>query len=229
MRHGDVRYITDQGERVTEPDDVDLTEHGQAQARAMAGVLAEVEFDRAVCTSLKRTQQTIAPILEGRDLRREIRPELREIKSGGRYDPAPPGEVPDRVYILERATDPATTWSGGEVIADFYRRVCAGIEALVAEPNWNSMILVGHGITNRAILSWAHGGGLASLAGFEQDTCCLNIIDVDVRDGAVARAIIRQVNVTPENVTKLGVYQTSLERGYDEWQRRQREFATVKA
>ena len=87
------------------------------------------------------------------------------------------------------------------------------------------MILVAHGITNRAILSWASGGGLATLSAFEQDTCCLNIIDVDVRDDAVRRAIVRQVNATADNLTKKGIYQTSLERGYDEWQQRRRALA----
>ena len=227
MRHGDVRYITDAGERVAEPDKVELTAHGQGQARAMADVLSEVVFDRAVCTSLKRTQQTIAPILAGRGLEREIVPELREIISSTQYVPlaAPAGELPERTYILERAQEPDARWSGGERLADFYTRITGAIEALVAEGDWRSMILVGHGVTNRAILSWATGGGLATLSAFEQDTCCLNIIDVDVREKAVTRALVRQVNMTPENLTKQGIYQTSLERGYDDWRQHQRALA----
>ena len=134
---------------------------------------------------------------------------------------APPGEVPDRLYVLERAVDPDARWSGGEVIADFRGRIVAALENLLLEPGWSSLLLVAHGITNRAILSWVTRGGLEGMGAFEQDTCCLNIFDADVIDGAIKRRFIRQINVTPENLTKKGRYQTSLEQGYSNWLARQ--------
>ncbi len=221
MRHGDVRYVTDSGERVPDPELVNLTDHGQTQARRMAGVLRDVSFDRAVCSGLPRTRQTAEPILVGRGLVLEERPVLKEIRSGGEY-PEPPAEgLPAHVYTLENAADPDTRWAGGEVIAEFHDRVIGGLETLLLEPGWNSMLLVLHGMVNRAILSWIARGGVAGMAGFEQETCCLNIFDVDVIDGAVARRFARQVNMTSDNLTKQGIYQTSLEQGYAYWRKKQ--------
>ena len=218
MRHGEVQYVKADGSRVDNVDLVDLTQNGQHQARTMAKVLADVKFDRALCSGLPRTRQTIAPILEGRDLQLEIYPEFREIEGGDEYgEAAPPGDLPERVYILDHAEDRRARWAGGEVIADFHARILNALETLLAEPGWSSMLLVAHGITNRAIMSWVTRGGLAGMGAYEQGTCCLNIFDADVVEAKVQRRFIRQINMTPENLTKQGRYQTSLEMGYDNW------------
>lgn len=221
MRHGDVRYVTPDGERVAEPDDVNLTDYGHEQARHMAEVLRDARLDRIICTSLHRTQQTAAPSLAQRHMEMEIYPDFREIKGGGLYPETPPGELPERLYILERATDPETRWNGGERISDFRDRVVGAIKNLLLEPGWNSLLLVAHGITNRAILSWVTRGGLAGMGCYEQDTACLNVFDADVVDGCIERRFIRGINMTPDNLTKHGRYQTSMEMGYTEWLQKQ--------
>ena len=55
-------------------------------------------------------------------------------------------------------------------------------------------------------------GGLEAMECFEQDTCCLNIIDVDVIDGEIRRRMLRLLNLTPENLTKRDGYLTTMER-----------------
>jgi probable phosphoglycerate mutase len=221
LRHGDVSYVTDVGERVPDPELVHLTDTGQAQAAAMGDLLRQVTFDRAVCSGLLRTKQTIAPIIEGRGLSLEEVPGLKEIHSGGEYPEPRDDGLPDHVHILDRADDPELRWAGGEVIGEFRDRIIDNLVPILEQPGWNSMVMVLHGMVNRAVLSWVTRGGVIGMAGFEQDTCCLNIIDVDVRDNKIQRRFVRQVNVLPDNITMQGRYQTTLERGYAIWQKKQ--------
>ena len=55
-------------------------------------------------------------------------------------------------------------------------------------------------------------GGLASLASFEQDEGCLNVLDVDIVNGEIPRRYVRVMNLTPYNLNKEGLYLTTLER-----------------
>ena len=46
---------------------------------------------------------------------------------------------------------------------------------------------------------------------FEQDPCCLNVIDADVVDGGIQRRFIKLTNATPVNHAKHGNNLTSME------------------
>ncbi len=67
MRHGEVSYF-DQDGRPVNPKHVALTERGREQSKAAAAALADVAFDRAVCSGLPRARQTAEIVLAGRDL-----------------------------------------------------------------------------------------------------------------------------------------------------------------
>ena len=56
-------------------------------------------------------------------------------------------------------------------------------------------------VGGRAELESRGGPGMAT---FEQDTCCLNVLDADVIDGQIVRRYIRLLNMTPYNLTKHG-------------------------
>ncbi|MDT4864323.1 hypothetical protein FQZ97_990820 [compost metagenome] len=62
---------------------------------------------------------------------------------------------------------------------------------LLAEPAWESALIVSHDAVNRILLAWAAGVGLKGIAAFEQDTACLNILDVDSLGPEVLGGIIR--------------------------------------
>ena len=115
------------------------------------------------------------------------------------------------VYGLERAALPEARFAGGERFAEFEARVVRAIEAALRAPGWHRLLLVAHDAVNRMIPGWATGGGLGALAAFEQDAGCLNILDVDVVDGAIRRKLVKCLNLTPENPAKLGNYLTSIE------------------
>ncbi|MDP6353327.1 MAG: histidine phosphatase family protein [Alphaproteobacteria bacterium] len=210
LRHGAVSYF-DQDGKPRNPKTVSLTAQGRAQAAAAGAALAEVPFDRAVCSGLPRTRQTAEILLAGRDLAIDDITDLGEIR-GGRFDTIPPARrEAELVYGFEAAMRPGARFAGGEAFADFEARVVAAFEAQLATPGWTQLLMVAHDAVNRVLLGWACGAGLAAAASFEQDMGCLNIIDIDIAEGAVIRRLIKAVNLTPYNLAKLSLNLTSME------------------
>lgn len=214
LRHGDVDYYQADGRRVDQPDLVPLTEEGRRQAGLMAGLLAEVPFDRALHTGMPRTVETATLVLAGRDVPLAAAGPFREIRLG-RVDDLPADRVhAEYVYGIENAAEPGARFARGEAFAEFHARIVDALVALLVTPGWTRLLLVAHGGTNRAILSWASRAGLPGMSVFEQDTCCLNVLDADVIDGEIVRRYIRLHNMTPYNLSKHGNYLTSVEQTF---------------
>ena len=134
----------------------------------------------------------------------EAVPEFREIHIG-HIDQVPPDRIETEfTYGFEAAATPDASFARGEPFGEFFERVVAGFENLLRQPEWSRLLLVGHGGTNRAILSWMVRGGLEALASFEQDEGCLNVLDVDLANGEVVRRYVRVMNLTSYNLTKEG-------------------------
>lgn len=203
FRHGAVDYLDNDGNWVADPDSVNLNEKGQAQAVAMRDMFADVVVDRAICSGLPRTRQTGNAVLGTRELELEIVAELEEIRpskgdANGDYD-----IFADVAYSHWRAQDFTATFLGGERYHDFYQRISSAMEALLADPHWNSLAVFAHGGTNAAALGWVTGLGLEGFGLFDQETCCLNVIDFDVDEsGKVLRKHLRGVNITASDPAK---------------------------
>lgn len=223
LRHGAVEYLNPDGSRVGDARDVGLTATGREQAAQVAELLKDVSFDRVVHSGLPRTRKT-AEIVLGK-LRRhtmEAVPDLREIELG-HIDHVPEDRIEAEFsYGFEAATDPGASLARGEPFGPFFERVTSAFENLLRQPGWTRMLMVGHGGTNRVILSWMARGGLHSLASFEQDEGCLNVLDVDVVNGEVPRRYVRAMNLTPYNLSKERLYLTTLERIAEDRLRRRR-------
>ena len=203
MRHAEAAYIGDDGKRAMDSRIVALTERGRAEATAMGTLLAPVSFDRAICSGLARTLETAKAVLHPRKVPLEIIPALEEISGG---DAIARAEIspPDFAYAMFRAGNPNARFAGGETFAEFAARVIGAFNEVVAAQNWETVLMVCHGGVNRAILTEITGAGLKAFGAFEQDSCCLNIIDVDccLDSGRVERWILRAVNVTAEDPIK---------------------------
>lgn len=215
MRHGEVCYFGADG-RLVDPRSVALTEDGEAQARAAAGLLAGCRFDRVVVSSAPRTHQTAAMVLgvrggpEGGPL--QILNDLREIR-GGRFSDVPAAEI-DRT--IGRAFDAAVLeggrFIGGEGFAAFEERVLGAFQGwLLDRPGDETLLAVLHEGVNRLLLSWALTGSRTAMVGLEQDPGCVNIVDFDVADGAITRALVRMVNITPAEPSKTARSATGME------------------
>jgi broad specificity phosphatase PhoE len=203
MRHAEAAYIGPDGKRALDSRVVALTERGREEAGAMAKLLADAEFDRAICSGLARTLETAKIVMGQRKLTLEVIPALEEIRGG---DVVARAEVspPDFAYAMFRAGDPDARFAGGETFVEFTSRVAGAFKQIVSAQDWTSLLMVCHGGVNRAILTEVTGAGLRAFGAFEQDSCCLNIIDVDccLDTGKVERWALRAVNATAEDPIK---------------------------
>lgn len=203
LRHAEAAYISADGKRAEDSRVVELTDQGWREAEDMAALLKSVAFDRAICSGLLRTVETANIVLGPRKLQLETIPALEEIRGGdavARADISPP----DLAYMMFRAGQPNARFAGGEAFIDFARRVVGAFNTVVAEQNWETLLMVCHGGVNRAILTEVTGAGLRAFGAFEQDSCCLNVIDADccLDGGAVERWILRAVNATANDPIK---------------------------
>jgi probable phosphoglycerate mutase len=212
MRHAEAEYIRSDGTRAPDSRVVSLTSKGRSEAAAMAELLREVTFDRAVTSSLPRTRETAEIILAGRDLTPEIVPDLDEIRGGDAIARAKMSPS-DYAYAMFKASEPDTCYAMGEKFSAFVGRVLPAFNRIVAEDGWSTALIVAHGGVNRAILTDITCGGLRAFGAFEQDSCCLNVIDIDIcRDTAAPlRRIMRGVNITADDPAKTTRRLTSME------------------
>ena len=194
-----------------DPDVVPLNDKGREQAAHLADAFEGVAIDKAICSGLPRTRETGETVLGARDIQLENHPELEEIRpakgeqSGG-YDP-----VSDVAFSHWRATDPEMTFLGGERYSDFYKRVTAEIETIVADDSWHNLAIFAHGGTNAAILGWVTGLGVQAFGMFDQQTCCLNVIDFDMQQRDVLRRTLRAVNITSMDPMKSSRHAADME------------------
>ncbi|MHA7873117.1 MAG: histidine phosphatase family protein [Hyphococcus sp.] len=221
MRHGHVDYFE------PEVDDlrmVSLTEEGRAQAAAARDALHGCGFDIAVCSGLPRARQTAEIVLEGRETAVAVTdsPGLEELKSG-RLRIQSREELAARLaYSFDNAEAPGASFlPEGETFAGAQARIVEALTGLLTTGAWKKALIVAHEGVNRIALGWACGGGLRTIASFEQDLCCVNVIDADITpapDGAglqIERMVIKAVNVTPYDYVKNGLSRTSLEHLFD--------------
>ena len=215
MRHGEAAYVAADGTVTTDPRNVPLTDSGQIQARKQAAVLASVPFDRAICSGLPRTRQTATLVLAGRENPQlEEIPELEEI-NGGDFD-QPIGDPAAWLRHVANpwagAEEPEATFMGGERFTDFAARVTPAFDAIIADQNWQTLLLVLHGAVNRMIFNHVLGLSWQGRVSIEQDNCCINVIDVDTdQAGDVSRFLVRVVNLTSYDLNKSDVFLTSME------------------
>jgi probable phosphoglycerate mutase len=209
LRHADVEYFDAAG-RAHRPATVPLTALGRQQAQAAALALADVPFDLAVTSGLLRTEQTARILLAGRDVPLESEPRLREIETGrmSEWAAATPDQV-QRIILGALPADllPEAVFLGGETFASLAERADDALAALLARQDWQTLLVVAHGIVNRLILTRLLGAPLGALGKLEQDACCINLIEVD---GARA-PLVRLLNHTADNPLKRGMELTTLE------------------
>ena len=182
MRHAQVRYFEG-----VDPEQVVLTEEGRRQAAAAADALARVTFARVVTSGLARTLETARIVAPG--VEPEERYALREIESGELRGVAPE-TVQELMSTAFRGVVPLEArFLGGESIGELFDRVLPELDALLADPGWDVLLLVLHGGVNRAILGRALTGERVFLGAFEQSPACINVVDVAADGASTVRAV----------------------------------------
>jgi len=213
MRHAEAAYLDADGRVARDPRAVPLTAHGRREAAAMGALLAPAHFDRAICSGLPRTVETAEIVLADKRLPLERVPELEEVRGGPR-GPGVALSARDVAYSIWEAERPDGRFLGGESYADLHTRVTGALQRIVAQPTWQRLLLVAHGGVNRVILAWALGAPLGAMPRMEQDSACLNVIDLDhhAESQALLRTTVRGLNLTAVDPAKHEHWLTTLER-----------------
>jgi probable phosphoglycerate mutase len=215
VRHGDVTYFDSDG-KPFRPDTVPLNDDGRVQAESLSRELAAAPIDRVISSDLLRCRETASILCKDRSLSVEIREALREVQPGRLAD-LPPDDAVKAFLGAFAGFDRTATFLGGETLGSLADRVTTCFRDLLADASWRHLLIVAHGGVNRIILATAIHEDLSAFGAFEQDPCCLNIIDV-ADDG---RCLIRLVNATPYNQVKAGLDLTTMERLYEQYRARQ--------
>ncbi|ALF88649.1 MULTISPECIES: histidine phosphatase family protein [Ralstonia solanacearum species complex] len=216
MRHGAVTYFDETGRPIL-PETVPLNEEGRRQATAAGQTFAaeRVVFDRVIVSGLPRTVETAQrvlaemPAMKTREVALEHWPELQEIR-GGKLAEIPEHEVAQAFMGAFEGRVPETRrFLNGEHIGAFLDRVLPAIGRLRALPDWDTVLLVLHGGTNRAILSHAITGGERVFFGnLAQTPGCINVLDVGEAPGDW---VLRMANFSPPSPAHLGSRLTTME------------------
>lgn len=221
MRHGHVDYFAPD---ITDPRTVPLTDEGRRQAEAARDALRHSRFDVAVSSGLPRTKETAEIILAGNDAPPvlETVEGLEEVKSGWIVAKSREELAARLAYSFDNAeAEGASFLPEGETFANAEERIVASLSELVTTGDWKTALIVAHEGVNRIALGWASGGGLRTIAAYEQDLCCVNLIDFDITPNAegdglqIERVMIKAMNVTPYDFVKKGLSRTSLEHLFD--------------
>lgn len=217
MRHGAVTYFDDTGRPVGLPETVPLNEEGRKQATAAGKVFAaeNVLFDRVIVSGLPRTVETAQrvlaemPAMQQRGITLEEWPELQEIR-GGKLAEIPEHEVAQAfIGAFEGTVHEDRRFLNGERVGEFLDRVIPAIARLRAQPDWDTVLLVLHGGTNRAILSHAITGGERVFFGnLAQTAGCINVLDVG---DTPTDWVLRMSNFSPSSPAHLGSRLTTME------------------
>lgn len=174
IRHGETDYNRRgvvQGSGV----DADLNDMGRAQAMAFFQAYQHVPFAKIYVSGLRRTLQTVEPFIE-LGIPYEKLPGLNEI-SWGVMEGKVPGNLDNEYYraLMEAWStgNTALPTDGGESPEQVMARQRPAIDAILAYPNEEIVLVAMHGRAMRILLCWLTNLPLSEMDQFEHSNLCL--------------------------------------------------------
>jgi broad specificity phosphatase PhoE len=160
--------------------EVELSDEGRAQARALAERLVDCHIAAVYCSPLRRAWETASIVARPLGLTLQARDGLREI-AHGHWEGLTRAEV-ERRYGAEYAaweTDPLTfAPEGGETGLSVMARALPVVREVVLSHAGQNVVVVSHKATIRLILSSFLGfDGRGYRDRLDQQPCCLNALD----------------------------------------------------
>jgi broad specificity phosphatase PhoE len=158
---------------------VPLSPLGEAQIAALATRLRDVRLDAIYCSDLLRARRSAQLLALPHRLTPTADPALREFAMG-EWD----GLTAEEIRVLDATA--FKTWMadvgrfqfpGGESLQDLEARVIPAFDAIVERHAGETVALVAHGGSNRAILCRALGLGPERLLALGQDYAALSVLE----------------------------------------------------
>ena len=175
-RHGQTGWNAER--RLQGWTDIELNETGRGQARGLAERIDGVPIDQIFCSGLRRSRET-AEIVSGGRLPIEALPALNEQKLGKFEGAYIDGRDPQVVAEYERrSADPEDALDSGESRTEHHARVRAAVEEILRRHPSGTILVVGHGGTNSAILAALLGLSQAQASEIRQSNDELYLVEV---------------------------------------------------
>jgi probable phosphoglycerate mutase len=218
MRHGSVTYFDEATGHISDPESVPLNPLGRSQADAAGAAFAQagITFDRVIVSGLPRTVETAQRVLaaSNQTVTLEHNPALQEIR-GGKLSSIPAHELREAFLgAIDGLPHESTRFLGGESVGELLDRVLPPIDALRADPGWDTILLVLHGGVNRAILSYLATGARMFIGGLAQAPACINALDVGPARHDV---VVRMINHAPTTPLHTHTRKTTMEQLYEQF------------
>ena len=177
IRHGETEFNKSkllQGRGIN----ASLNEMGRQQAQAVANALDNYPIQKIVTSSLIRTHESAAPLIEGRALQYESWAELDEM-SFGDFEGKPFYEVIDQLKNLQREWSLGNTEvpvPGGESPKEVYQRAASKLIEIAENSTESHIAVYIHGRLIRILLSGILGMGLKNMQEIEHENGAINHI-----------------------------------------------------
>lgn len=176
-RHGETTWNAEH--RLQGRSDTPLSPRGLEHAQSLAAFLADRLLHAVYTSSLRRAADTAAPAAAGHSLVAVPRADLVEIGYGileGRTARDPDAEI--RRLWAERKRDPLRFRApGGESYAELWQRVQGFVDEIRRRHAGDTVLVVGHRATNRALYGHLLGLDIEASLQLKQKHDCLLEID----------------------------------------------------
>ena len=207
MRHGETLYqrVANEGALGNGT----LTERGREQIAAVSLLLRGVPLDAIYASPLERARETAAIVAAENGLDVRIVPELSEIIPSDETlaQKSLTGIFKEiRRFFQTYDADWDERYLGGESFRQVYDRAGRLLRNLLDLDDWTTLLLVGHGGVNNALLAHATGTTGGRILNVEQDFGCINVIDV-----MGGRPFLRMANFTLYDQLKINLREHSLD------------------
>lgn len=162
--------------------DAPLTQRGIEQAQRLAKRFCNEHVDAIYSSDLGRARMTAEAIAKQHNLTVMTDPELRELNYGA-WEGLPRDEVaqhsPEWMRMLDLRENDAMQFQApdGESFNHFQKRVISAFNRIATQHLSDTIIIVGHKMTNRVIICYAIGISPALWFTIAQDEACVNRIE----------------------------------------------------
>jgi len=197
VRHGETAWNKDEVFRGQF--DVELNEHGLEQARLTADALSRLDISAVYSSPLSRAYDTARQIAELHRLPVIHEPALIDINYGswqGKSHDQVREQYPE-VYRLWGTAPHKVCFEGGESLDDVRARALEAFYRIARRHQGQNVAAVSHRVVNKVLLCALLGLDNSHFWSLRQDTCAINVVEVDNQHGYIIRSLNETSHIQP--------------------------------